>query len=173
MNKKTILTLFCFFSFSVLFATAQSGVKQVYNPALDPMAQIDSALALTQRTEEPKYVLCQLGGNWCPWCLLFAEFVSRDTDINQLIQDNYVYIHVNYDPHLNHDESQKAKTKALLDRLGKPQRFGFPVLIILDQQGKVIHIQDSSFLEEGQGYNKKKVLRFLKSWRPKAVNPSI
>ena len=40
---------------------------------------------------------------------------------------------------------------------------------VLDDEGKVIHMQDSSFLEEGQGYNQSKVLRFFKNWTPKAV----
>ena len=35
--------------------------------------------------------------------------------------------------------------------------------------GKVMHIQDSSFLEEGQGYNQEKVLRFFKGWTPKSI----
>lgn len=56
-------------------------------------------------------------------------------------------------------------------RLGNPQRFGFPVFVILDPNGNVVHIQDSSFLEEGQGYNKDKVLRFFNNWAPKAVSP--
>ena len=43
-------------------------------------------------------------------------------------------------------------------------------VIVLDENGKVLHVQDSSFLEEGQGYNKDKVLRFLNNWTPKAVN---
>jgi hypothetical protein len=40
---------------------------------------------------------------------------------------------------------------------------------VLGEDGKVVHIQDSSFLEEGQGYNKEKVLRFFNNWTPKAV----
>lgn len=57
-----------------------------------------------------------------------------------------------------------------MKRLNHPQRFGFPVFVILDGDGKVMHIQDSSFLEEGQSYNKEKVLRFFKCWTPAAVN---
>jgi hypothetical protein len=41
--------------------------------------------------------------------------------------------------------------------------------VVLDATGKVLHIQDSSFLEEGKGYNKEKVLRFFKNWTPKAL----
>ncbi len=32
-----------------------------------------------------------------------------------------------------------------------------------------LHIQDSSFLEQGKGYDEQKTLRFLKNWTPKAV----
>jgi hypothetical protein len=61
------------------------------------------------------------------------------------------------------------KGKALMKRLNNAGRFGFPVFVVLDEEGKVIHIQDSSFLEEGQGYNQEKVLRFFKNWTPEAV----
>ena len=43
------------------------------------------------------------------------------------------------------------------------------ITIFSDETGKVLHIQDSSFLEEGKGYNEEKVLRFLKSWTPQAI----
>jgi hypothetical protein len=56
-----------------------------------------------------------------------------------------------------------------MKRLDNCGRFGFPVFVVLDESGKVIHTQDSSFLEEGQSYNQEKVLRFFKNWTPKAV----
>jgi len=56
-----------------------------------------------------------------------------------------------------------------MKRLNNAGRFGFPVLVVLDQDGKVIHIQDSGLLEEGESYNQKKVLDFFKGWTPKAV----
>jgi hypothetical protein len=62
-----------------------------------------------------------------------------------------------------------AQAKAMLSRLNNPARFGFPVFVVLDEEGKVLHIQDSSFLEEGKGYHKEKVLRFFNSWTPEAV----
>jgi hypothetical protein len=34
----------------------------------------------------------------------------------------------------------------------------------------VIHTQDSSFLEEGNGYDSKKIMRFLKNWTPASIN---
>lgn len=48
------------------------------------------------------------------------------------------------------------KAEQLMKRLNNPQRFGFPVFVVLDETGKVLHIQDSSFLEEGKGYNEER-----------------
>lgn len=58
----------------------------------------------------------------------------------------------------------------MLERLNNPERFGFPVLVVLDGKGNVIHTQDSSLLEEGNGYNRDKVIRFFSNWTPEAVN---
>ena len=101
----------------------------------------------------------------------FAQFVSQDEEISKLIKDNYKFIHVNYNPRIrNRDSAEQAKTDKLLKRLGNPGRFGYPVLIVLDGKGRVLHIQDSSFLEEGDSYSRNKVLRFLRNWTPSAVN---
>ena len=99
----------------------------------------------------------------------FADFITNDTTISNVIEQNFVYIHVNYNPRKSGGAEKEALAKAMLQRLNNPARFGFPVFVVLDDEGKVIHIQDSSFLEEGQGYNQGKVLRFFKNWTPKAV----
>ena len=144
--------------------SAQAQLKKVYNDDINPMEQIDKALA--QAAEQGKFVICQVGGNWCPWCLRFADFITKDEEIAKVVDDNFVYIHVSYNPHKSTDE---ARDKAMLKRLGNPGRFGYPVFVVLDAKGNVIHIQDSSFLEEGKGYNKEKVLRFFNAWTPNAV----
>jgi hypothetical protein len=76
---------------------------------------------------------------------------------------------VNYNPRKVDDEAQAQLTKDMLQRLNNPVRFGFPVFVVLDENGKVIHTQDSSFLEEGNGYNQEKVLRFFNCWTPQAT----
>ena len=60
----------------------------------------------------------------------------------------------------------------MLKRLGNAGRFGYPVLVVLNGEGQVVHIQDSGLLEEGKSYNQTKVLDFFKHWTPKAVNPA-
>ena len=148
-------------------ANAQTGLKKVYNEEINPLEQIDQAVVKAKANG--KYVVCQVGGNWCPWCLRFADFITKDTTISKMISDNFEYIHVNYNPRKSGGEAQQQQAAALMARLNNCGRFGFPVFVVLDATGKVLHLQDSSFLEEGQGYNKEKVLRFFKNWTPKAV----
>lgn len=149
-------------------AGAQTALKkEVYNENINTMEQIDEAVS--QAKAAGKYVVCQVGGNWCPWCLRFADFITSDEDIAKLINDNFIYIHVNYNPHRAASVEKTKQAKQTMSRLGNPARFGFPVMVVLDAEGKVIHTQDSSFLEEGQGYDKEKVMRFFSNWTPKAV----
>ena len=77
---------------------------------------------------------------------------------------------MNYNPRRSGSETKQQQAAALMKRLDNCGRFGFPMFVVLDEDGRVIHIQDSSFLEEGQGYNQEKVLRFFKNWTPKVVN---
>lgn len=165
MKKKMILLLsaVCF----MLTMNAQTALKKVYDESVNPIEQIDQAVAKAK--SEGKFVVCQVGGNWCPWCLRFADFITNDATISNVIEQNFVYIHVNYNPRKSEGAEKEAQAKAVLQRLNNPARFGFPVFVVLDDEGKVIHIQDSSFLEEGKGYNQGKVLRFFKNWTPKAV----
>ena len=142
-------------------------LKKVYNEEINPIEQIDQAVAKAKA--EGKFVVCQVGGNWCPWCLKFADFITNDTAISKVIDENFEYIHVNYNPRKSQGEEKQAQGKALMKRLDNAGRFGFPVFVILDEEGKILHIQDSSFLEEGEGYNQEKVLRFFKNWTPSAV----
>lgn len=157
MTKRiNIMLLFLLLSATTVMAQA----KKVYNENLDPMAQIEDAKAIA--AEEGKYVLCQVGGNWCPWCLRFAEFADTNAAVHNTIEENFVYIHINYSKDHTNPEAMKY--------LGNPARFGFPVFVILDAEGNRIHTQNSAYLEEGKGYSEKKVNDFLLNWTPKAVN---
>ena len=163
--RKILFTLF-----AVLFAMAvdaQTGLKKVYNEDINPIEQSDQALL--KANSSGKFVICQVGGNWCPWCLRFADFITNDATISKVINDNFEYIHVNYNPRKSGGEEKEKQAAALMKRLDNCGRFGFPVFVVLDRTGKVIHIQDSSFLEEGKSYNQQKVLRFFKNWTPQAV----
>lgn len=165
--KKSFLTLLATLLIGFA-ASAQTALEKVYDETLDQNEQIDQAVAKAKA--EGKFVICQVGGNWCPWCLKFWAYINENESIAKIVKDNFVYVHIDYTPKsFKTDEARKQRTLKAMERLGKANRFGFPVMVVLDENGKVIHIQDSSYLEEGDGYNEKKVSSFFKHWTPKAV----
>jgi len=140
---------------------SQNSKVNLYNPARDAKLQLDSALKIASK--EKKHVFIQVGGNWCSWCILLNKFYTQDFQLDSALKANYVLVHLNY--------SKENKNLKTLEKLDYPQRFGFPVLVILDDKGKRIHTQNSVYLEEGKGYNKEKVLDFFNSWSPAAIDP--
>lgn len=151
---------------TIICLHAQTKVM-VYDETVNPDIQITEAVA--KASANGKFVVAQLGGNWCKWCIRFAKFVDADPEIKKLVEDNYEFIHVNYNPRNPESSADEAATTAALIKLGNPVRFGYPVLVVLDNEGNVIHTQDSGFLESGEGYDKEKVKRFFESWTPEAV----
>lgn len=158
-------TLSCIaLAMAMLGTRAQNPLPRVYDEDIDPMAQIDGALVKARNGN--KNVIVQLGGNWCVWCLRFADFITKEARIDSVIRQNYEYIHVNIP---RRGTPQATAAEALQKRLDNAGRFGYPVLIVMDTEGKVLHIQDSSFLESGNSYDASKVLRFLNGWTPQST----
>jgi hypothetical protein len=81
-----------------------------------------------------------------------------------MLDSHYELVKVNY--------SKENKNKEILAKYGFSQRFGFPVLVVLDENGRRIHTQSTVCLEQDKGYNQKRVEEFLKNWRPEALAPS-
>lgn len=131
----------------------------IYNPNADAAQDLEKAIAEANR--QGKHVLVQIGGNWCPWCVKLHNLFTTDSTVAAVINKNYVLVKVNY--------SKENKNLEILNKLDKPQRFGFPVLVILNGNGQRIHTQDSGLLESGEGYDLKKVIGFLKNWTPDAI----
>lgn len=158
--KKTI-TLMVVLIFTITAFSQDMKTFSLYKPEENAGQKI--AGTITQAKAEGKHVFIQVGGNWCIWCARFNDFVTTDKSIDSLVKANYVVYHLNY--------SKENKNEKLLAKYGFPQRFGFPVFLVLDTNGKLIHTQNSGYLEEGKGYNVKTVAAFLYDWSPKALDP--
>jgi thioredoxin-related protein len=134
----------------------------LYNPEDNAEKQISTALKKARR--EGKHVFIQIGGNWCIWCARFNEFINNDAQIDSSIKAGYVVYHLNY--------SKENSNARLLAKYGYPQRFGFPVFLILDGAGQLIHTQSSWYLEDGKkSYDKDKTISFFNDWSPAALDP--
>ena len=137
--------------------------EDIYDVSADAMVDIFKAASIAK--ESNKHVFVKVGGNWCSWCKLYDKFSNSDKDISAIMKNEYVIVLANWSPENRNLEA--------MDYLRGPQRFGFPVFIILDGNGNIIHTQDTALLEEGRGYNKNHVLRFLNVWTYDAVNTKI
>lgn len=155
--KKTLFILFAV-TFSIVCVGQNN---KLYNPVIDAKKQIEEAVAKAK--QENKHVLLQIGGNWCSWCIMLHKFYNSHEKVDSILKSDYILEYVNY--------SKENKNLDLLQKLGFPQRFGFPVLVILDAEGNRIHTQNSVYLEEGRGYNEKKVVDFLNAWKPSVLDP--
>ncbi|MDX9853580.1 MAG: thioredoxin family protein [Tenuifilaceae bacterium] len=146
-----------------MFLLSYSAVSQdkLYNPDADPQKDVTKAIVEAKR--QGKHVLLQIGGNWCPWCVKLHHFMNETESTKQLLDEYFVVVKVNY--------SKENKNLNYLEYLEYPQRFGFPVLVVLNANGKRIHTQDSGLLESGNGYDAKKVEGFLKNWSPQSLAP--
>lgn len=155
--KKTFLLFLLLSGFNSLLSAQNA---KLYNPNADAAAEIRQAVS--QAGREGKHVFLQVGGNWCVWCLRFNELVTKNDTLSTKLTSNYVVLHVNH--------SKENKNEEVLASLGYPQRFGFPVFVILDGKGNRLHTQNSAYLESGSGHSSKKVLEFLSNWSPAALD---
>ena len=157
MNKIVRLLLIFF----LFIAPVSAQQIKLYNPFANTFSDIDTAIK--KAFIENKFVLIQAGGNWCRWCIEFERFCKADIKIDSLIKSSFIIYHLNY--------SKENYNKEIFAKYGYPQRFGFPVFLILNGKGERIHTQNSTYLEDGKkSYDKQKVFDFLDQWNPKALD---
>jgi len=140
-------------------AEEKAKLPKPYNDKENAEAKIKELVA--QAKKENKNIILQAGGNWCIWCLRFNQYVQTTPELKEIVDQNYIYYHLNYSP-----ENKNEKVFASYDNPG--EKYGYPVFVVLDQNGKMIHTQDSAVLEEGKGYSLNKVKDFFTKWVPKS-----
>lgn len=116
---------------------------------------------LTQAKAENKNIMIQVGGNWCVWCLRLNDFIQKTDELKSLVDNNYIYYHLNWSP--------KNKNEKFFAKYGNPgEKQGYPIFMVLNKKGKLIHVQETGSLEEGKGYSQEKVKTFFEAWKAKS-----
>jgi thiol:disulfide interchange protein len=127
---------------------------QVYDLSLDPQRTLEAAQAKAQR--EDRKILVVLGGNWCRWCLALDDLMRTHDEIRAQLGEHFVVVKLD-----------SAKAKALDEHWGKPTRLGVPVLVFLDANGNLQHVQETGSLERWAGrilaHDPDRVLSVLKA----------
>lgn len=139
----------------MLWASASAGeLPTNFDPARDAIA--DVAMAVKQAKQEGKRVLVDVGGEWCAWCRIMDRFFAGNARARALRDTHYVWVKVNW--------SKENRNEALLSQW--PKIDGYPHLFVLGADGRLIHSQDTSLLEQGRGYDARKFIAFLERWKP-------
>ena len=133
---------------------AVAGLNASFDPLRDPARDLETAKVEAQRGG--KRILLDVGGEWCSWCHILDKLVEGDAEIRSSRDANFVWMKVNY--------SEENQNKAFLSPY--PEIKGYPHLFVLDAEGKLLHSQFTGDLEKGKGYDRRKVLAFLKEWAP-------
>jgi len=129
-----------------------------YDPFRNAEQDIFDAQVEAKRTG--KNVLVEVGGIWCSWCTIMHRFYADHPGLQALREKNYVTVLVNFSPG---NQNKKVLSKYTEIR-------GYPHLFVLDADGKLLHSQNTSELEDGPSYNLKRFTKFLEQWTPKAGN---
>ena len=143
-----------------LFSLAPSVMaiaKHPYNQSYDPFRNpfIDYEQAKQDAAATGKLLLIDVGGDWCIWCKRMDRFLKSHDDISASVDEVFVVLKVN----VSEEQSNLDFFKQF------PAIKGYPHFIIVDSNGKYMGEQDTSELEQGDGYSQANVKAFVARWR--------
>ncbi len=127
-----------------------------FDPQRDAAKDLIAAQHLAKATD--KRVLVDVGGEWCRWCRMLDRLIAAQPKIKSYIDSHYVWVKVSY--------SAENKNTAVLSRW--PKTRGYPYLLVLDGNGKLLHAQGVHGLEieteneADEDYDPARVMAFLK-----------
>jgi len=167
MKKFIYVLLLLAFGSSAIFAQTKkvtketvktSEVQVVEREKFDParVAADDLKNAIAKAQKENKRIILDVGGEWCGWCRLMDNYLIKNVELGKLRDDNFVWVKINF--------SEENENKEFL--AAYPAVTGYPHLLVLDKDGKLLHSQNTSELEEAKGYNLQKFTAFLTEWSP-------
>ena len=126
-----------------------------YDPQANPTAGLKTAFE--RASHEGKSVLLDIGGEWCIWCHQLDRFIGDHDELLELLQTRYVVLKVNYSP--------ENKNTEFLSHC--PKITGFPFLMVLNAEGKLLGSAPPGGLGENNTYNVEKVRAFLEKYAAK------
>ena len=99
---------------------------QPYDETADAQNDIADAINLAEKTD--KYILLEMGGNWCPDCRTLGEYFARE-DIKSWLDERFIVVAV--------DVGEWDKNLDIAERYGNTISEGIPSLVVLDAEGNL------------------------------------
>jgi thioredoxin-related protein len=125
-----------------------------YDPDADPTA--DLRAAVQEARTSGRRILMVVGGEWCSWCHILHRFLEDRDEIRSLWEKRFVTLKVHYDRDHPND--------AFLARY--PEIDGYPHIFVLEDDGALLHSQNTALLESGESYSPERMRDFLTRWAP-------
>ena len=114
---------------SLLLIASHSWGEDDYLPYNESAnAQVELANAIQLANKESKYVLIEMGANWCPDCRTLGRYFQRE-DIKTWLDERFIVVAV--------DIGEWDKNLEISERYGNPISEGIPSLVVLDSKGKM------------------------------------
>ncbi len=126
-----------------------------YNPEADPA--VDLAETIKQAQAEHKRIILQVGGEWCQFCHRLDAFIRETPAVASGLHDGFLIMKVSY------TQGENENTEFLSQY---PDPAGYPHWYVLESDGTLLHSQDTSKIQKGNGYSEPKLLAFIEKWKP-------
>ena len=152
--KKLILISALLFSFNGWAIPSY----EPYDEIADASENISEAIETAKL--ENKYVLLQMGGNWCPDCRTLGEYFSRP-EIKKWLDDRIVLVSV--------DVGEWNRNLDIVEEYGNPISEGIPALVLLDSKNEVVFATLAGELASARSMSKNDLI----DWLNKKIEPLI
>ena len=146
--KKLILISALLFSFNGWSIPAY----EPYDENADALDSISKALKIAKL--ENKYVLLQMGGNWCPDCRTLGEYFTRP-DIKAWLDDRAILVSV--------DVGEWNRNLNIVERYGNPISEGIPALVLLNSENEVMFATLAGELASARSMSKDDLIVWLQT----------
>jgi protein disulfide-isomerase len=146
--KKLILISALLFSFNGWSIPAY----EPYDENADALDSISKALKIAEL--ENKYVLLQMGGNWCPDCRTLGEYFTRP-DIKAWLDDRAILVSV--------DVGEWNRNLDVVEEYGNPISEGIPALVLLNSENEVMFATLAGELASARSMSKDDLIVWLQT----------
>ena len=110
--------------------------------------------ALEKAKLNNKYILLQMGGNWCPDCRTLGEYFSRP-DIKKWLDERVILVSV--------DVGEWDRNLDIVEEYGNPISEGVPALVLLNPDNEVMFATLAGELASARNMSKNDLVEWLKS----------
>ena len=121
-----------------------------YDESVVAGEEIAKALGIAKSNN--KYILLQMGGNWCPDCRTLGEYFSRP-DIKKWLDERVILVSV--------DVGEWDRNLDIVEEYGNPISEGIPALVLLNPDNEVIFATLAGELASARDMSKNDLIQWL------------